>query len=38
MHSKNLGAIGMAAVGDFIGEELLFETRGNNFTAYAEKV
>jgi hypothetical protein len=38
MHSKNLGAIGMAAVGDFVGEELLFETRGNDFTRYAEKV
>ena len=25
MHSKALGAIGMATIGDFIGEELLFE-------------
>lgn len=38
MHSKNLGAIGMAAVGDFVGEEMLFETRGKDFTRYAEKV
>lgn len=38
LHSKSLGAIGMGAVGDFVGEELLFETRGNDFTRYAEKV
>ena len=25
MHSKSLGAIGMATIGDFIGEELLFD-------------
>ena len=38
MHSKNLGAIGVSTVGDFIGEELLFEAKGNNITAHAEKV
>lgn len=38
MHSKNLGAIGMASMGDFVGEELLFEARTSKFTAYAEKV
>jgi hypothetical protein len=25
MHSKTLGAIGMVTIGDFIGEELIFE-------------
>jgi len=38
MHSKALGAVGIATVGDFIGEELLFEAKGSNFTTHAEKV
>ena len=38
MHSKSLGAIGVSTVGDFIGEELLFETKNSNVTALAEKV
>jgi hypothetical protein len=25
MHSKTLGAIGVSTIGDFIGEDLLFE-------------
>jgi len=25
MHSKTLGAIGMVTIGDFIGEEMIFE-------------
>jgi hypothetical protein len=28
----------MSAVGDFLGEDLLFEAKNNNFTAHAEKV
>lgn len=39
MHSKDLGAIGMVSVGDFIGEELIFEKSSDvkNLAAQAEK-
>jgi hypothetical protein len=33
MHSKDLGAIGLVKMGDFIGEELLFE-KGENKVRY----
>lgn len=38
MHSKNLGAIGVATIGDFIGEDLLFEKAadGKSYSQVAE--
>ena len=40
LHNKALGAIGMATIGDFLGEEMLFErvTEGKNVTTATEKV
>lgn len=39
IHSKSLGAIGMVTMGEFVGEELMFEKTDNNLryeSAYSE--